>query len=90
MQTAMDIAQMYAPDMWQDLERAILRHMEYHVAATVKVERERCAKLADDYSDWTYWGQHSNAAAAQLASREIAAAIRKGSALTTDEIAAIK
>lgn len=49
-------------------------------------QREACAKIADDYSDWTYWGQTDNHAAAEAAAEEIAAAIRKGRPLTTDEI----
>lgn len=47
---------------------------------------EECAKIADTYTDWTYWGQHDNDIAATGASREIAAAIRIGRALTPDEI----
>lgn len=49
-------------------------------------EREAAAKIADDYHEWTYWGQYDNASAAEAAAGEIAAAIRLGRPLTTDEI----
>ena len=54
--------------------------------AAVVAERERCAKIADDYDEWTFWGQYNNLAAAVTASKEIAAAIRLGRPLTADEI----
>jgi hypothetical protein len=49
-------------------------------------EREAAAKIADDYHEWTYWGQYDNASAAEAAAGEIAAAIRLGRPLTADEI----
>lgn len=52
-------------------------------------ERERCASLADEYYDWTYWGQDNNHAAATAAAEEIAAAIRLGRPLKPDEIKAV-
>lgn len=55
----------------------------------VATARESSARIADEYSDWTYWGQDANFAAAQLASLEIAEAIRKGRHLTTEEISRI-
>lgn len=51
METAQSIAQMYAPDLWKDLERAILRHMEHHVTITAQVELERCATIAETFAD---------------------------------------
>jgi hypothetical protein len=59
---------------------------ELDLVEAVDAEREKCAKIADDYFEWTHWGQHDNAVAAESAAAEIAAAIRKGRWLTTDEI----
>ena len=59
------------------------------IDAEVAKERERLAKIADDYPEWTHWGETRNAAAADAAAEEIAAAIRKGSPLTFDEIRAV-
>lgn len=56
------------------------------IQKAIQHEREACAKIADEYSEWTHWGQYSNAAAAEAAAEEIAAAIRKGRHLTTEEI----
>lgn len=50
---------------------------------------ERAAKIADEYADWTYWGQYANASAAEAAAAEIAKAIRLGRWLTPDEISTL-
>ena len=66
-------------------------HQEFakDIAQARAEERERCAKLADDYGEWTYWGQYKNLAA-EMAAKEIAQAIRLGRPLTSDETAKIK
>ena len=56
------------------------------IAEAFEAERERLAKIADDYGEWTHWGQYSNANAAEAAAEEIATALRKGRWLTTDEV----
>ena len=47
------------------------------VEAAVAAERERCARIADDYHEWcANWAQHHNQVTAQKAANEIAARIR--------------
>lgn len=60
------------------------------IDVVLPIEREACAKLADSYPEWTYWGMHANAAAANAAAAEIATAIRLGRPLTAAEIDAVK
>lgn len=50
--------------------------------------RAEAAKIADEYADWTYWGQYDNGSAAEAAAAEIAQAIRLGRPLTAEEIRA--
>ena len=49
MQTAKEIAAQFASRgaAATELERDILRHMEHHIVEAVKVERRRCADIAD-------------------------------------------
>lgn len=51
--------------------------------------RAEAAKIADEYADWTYWGQYDNGSAAEAAAAEIAQAIRLGRPLTSEEIRAV-
>ena len=72
-------------DNWPAIREAIVKRTEEALAA----QREQLAKIADDYGEWTYWGQSSNAAAAEAAAAEIAKAIRLGRWLTTEEVTAV-
>ena len=49
METARQIAERFVghPPNIDDLERAILRHMEHHIFEARKVEREACARVAE-------------------------------------------
>lgn len=83
MATAREIACTYGdPDRIDDLERAILRHMEQHIISTAAVEREACAVLADSY-ERRAWDAQPSAQEAAVAAKHIAAAIRARSKTTT-------
>lgn len=43
--TAAEIAKEYCPERERDLELMILRHMEHHILAAAKAERERICKI---------------------------------------------
>ena len=52
-----------------ELELAILRHMEHHIAA----EREACAKIADEREEWAkrMYGSNYRASMAKYIAKEI-------------------
>lgn len=60
--------------------------MPTHEEVADEQATNRALDIINGYSEWTYWGQHANFAAAQVAAKEIACAVKLGRPLTADEV----
>ena len=62
---------------WWTLSRILRVRLERFAAQVAAEEREACAQICADYTEWgREWGQDCNHMAAEAAANECAAAIR--------------